>query len=338
MTLFKSQNLLSLPSPKEHQWSKPKEYRRLWTGSLKYRGMHFVWVTKQTTAWVVSSVQRMQQPNPLGEELVCLYSVLSLGQYTFIWQSVRASEKVNWITLLSCLKTCNDFTGLIKSNLNFSHAQLGPAWSDLCLHCKPCTLSPTTPGPLASHHSLWTLHAGCPVSGWLLLIFSSCMRAKLLQSCLTLCDPMNASLPGSSVRGTLQARVMKWVVMPSSRGSSWPRGGICVSMSPLLAGGFFTTNATWRASVSVFSLVRPPPRGKSNAPSSEKPFLMVKPTHLCIPTPTLTTFHPTFSLSLHFPFPSWYIWQLVLEKILYIFFSCIGKLIPWEDPNHTYIA
>ena len=124
--------MLSFPAPMEHQWSKPKEYRMLWTGSLKYWGMHFVWVTKQTTAWVVSSVQRIQQPNPLEEGLICLCSVLSPGQYTSIWQSVRASEKANWIMLLSCLKTCNDFTGLIKSNLNYSHAQLGPAWSDFC--------------------------------------------------------------------------------------------------------------------------------------------------------------------------------------------------------------
>ena len=45
----------------------------------------------------------------------------------------------------------------------------------------------------------------------------TCMRAKLLQWCLTLCDTMNCSLPGSSVRGILQARILEWVAMPSSR-------------------------------------------------------------------------------------------------------------------------
>ena len=44
-----------------------------------------------------------------------------------------------------------------------------------------------------------------------------------LQSCLTLCDPMDCSPPGSPVRGILQARILEWVAMPSSRGSSWPR-------------------------------------------------------------------------------------------------------------------
>ena len=47
--------------------------------------------------------------------------------------------------------------------------------------------------------------------------------AKMLQSCLTLCDPMDYSLPGSSVHGILQAKILEWVAMPSSRGSSRPR-------------------------------------------------------------------------------------------------------------------
>ena len=50
-----------------------------------------------------------------------------------------------------------------------------------------------------------------------------CVHAKLLQSCLTLCDPMDCSPPGSSVHGILQARILEWVAMPSSRGTSQPR-------------------------------------------------------------------------------------------------------------------
>ena len=41
--------------------------------------------------------------------------------------------------------------------------------------------------------------------------------------CLTLCDPMDFSPPASSVHGILQARILQWVAMPFSRGSSWPR-------------------------------------------------------------------------------------------------------------------
>ena len=49
-----------------------------------------------------------------------------------------------------------------------------------------------------------------------------CMPAKSLQSCLTLCNPMDCSPPGSSVQGTLQARILEWVAIPFSRGSSQP--------------------------------------------------------------------------------------------------------------------
>ena len=42
------------------------------------------------------------------------------------------------------------------------------------------------------------------------------MHAKSLQLCLTLCDPVDYILPGSSVHGILQARILEWVAMPSS--------------------------------------------------------------------------------------------------------------------------
>ena len=64
---------------------------------------------------------------------------------------------------------------------------------------------------------------------WSLLPSSACMHAKLLQSCVTLCDSMNCSLPGSSVHGILQARLLEWVAMPSFRGSSGPRDSARVS-------------------------------------------------------------------------------------------------------------
>ena len=45
-----------------------------------------------------------------------------------------------------------------------------------------------------------------------------CLYAESFQSCLTLCDPVDCSPPGSSVHGILQARILEWVDMPSSRG------------------------------------------------------------------------------------------------------------------------
>ena len=69
-------------------------------------------------------------------------------------------------------------------------------------------------------YRMWTL--GCSV--WDLV---PCMRAKSLHA--TLCDPVDCSPPGSSVHGILQARILGWVAMPSSRGSSQPRDGTWVS-------------------------------------------------------------------------------------------------------------
>ena len=54
------------------------------------------------------------------------------------------------------------------------------------------------------------------------------------------------SPPGASVHGILQARILEWVAMPSSRGSSRPRNQTLSLMSPALAGEYFTTSATWK--------------------------------------------------------------------------------------------
>ena len=49
------------------------------------------------------------------------------------------------------------------------------------------------------------------------------VKVLVAQLCLTLCDPMDCSPPGSSAHGILQARVLEWVAIPFSRGSSQPR-------------------------------------------------------------------------------------------------------------------
>ena len=56
-----------------------------------------------------------------------------------------------------------------------------------------------------------------------------CVRAQSLQSCPTLCNSMDCSLPGSSVLGILQARILEWVAISSSRGSFQPRDQTLVS-------------------------------------------------------------------------------------------------------------
>ena len=59
---------------------------------------------------------------------------------------------------------------------------------------------------------------------------SSWVSLKIVaQSCPTLCDPMDGSPPGSSVHGILQAKILEWVAIPFSRGSSQPRDRTWVS-------------------------------------------------------------------------------------------------------------
>ena len=69
-------------------------------------------------------------------------------------------------------------------------------------------------------------------------------RGQPLQSYLTLCNPMDYRLPGSSVHGILQARLLEWVALSSSRGSSPSRVETASLMSPALVGGFFTIHVT----------------------------------------------------------------------------------------------
>ena len=82
----------------------------------------------------------------------------------------------------------------------------------------PVTRGELCPGPAPT---LFWPHFCCSLS--LVFIFPlscivihACMRAKMLQSRPTLCDPTDHSLPGSSVYGILQARILEWVAMPSS--------------------------------------------------------------------------------------------------------------------------
>ena len=64
-----------------------------------------------------------------------------------------------------------------------------------------------------------------------------CVCMLVAQSCLTLCEPMNCNSPSSSVHGILQARIMGWVDIPFSRGSSQPKDWTPISC---IAGRFFT--------------------------------------------------------------------------------------------------
>ena len=84
------------------------------------------------------------------------------------------------------------------------------------------------------------------LQSWTFVFFFSFVSMLVLvaQSCLTLCDSADCSLPGSSVHGILQARILEWVAIPFSRGSSRPSDWTWVFC---IWGRFFTVWATREA-------------------------------------------------------------------------------------------
>ena len=81
-----------------------------------------------------------------------------------------------------------------------------------------------------THSWTWPLHASAS-------LYVLCL---VTQACLTLCNPMDCSPPGSSVHGILQARILEGVAILFSRGSSWRRDWTWVSCVFCIAGRFFT--------------------------------------------------------------------------------------------------
>ena len=73
-------------------------------------------------------------------------------------------------------------------------------------------------------------------------------ESEVAQLCPTLCDPMDCSPPGSSIHGIFQARILEWVAISFSRGSSRPRDQTQVSC---IAGRRFNLQATREAYSSV---------------------------------------------------------------------------------------
>ena len=76
---------------------------------------------------------------------------------------------------------------------------------------------------------------------WVFIALHCAVLCLVAHACLTLCDPMDSYPSGSSVHGIFQARILEWVAMPSSMGSSQPRDGTQVYC---IAGRFFTIWAT----------------------------------------------------------------------------------------------
>ena len=74
------------------------------------------------------------------------------------------------------------------------------------------------------------------------------MHAKLLQSCPILCNPMNCSLPGSSVHEIFQAGILDWIDISYSKGSSRPNDETCISFTSCFGKQILYLCTTWKPS------------------------------------------------------------------------------------------
>ena len=129
--------------------------------------------------------------------------------------------------------------------------RVGHDWSDLAAAAAAGYLGPDRTGfCLRSDHQLLSLRSSGSqilittprlgkaevIKGQLSLCLFLCvcvcvcvLACSVAQLCPTLCDPMDGGWPGISVHGILQARILDWVAISSSRGSSWPRDQTWVS-------------------------------------------------------------------------------------------------------------
>ena len=118
----------------------------------------------------------------------------------------------------------------------------GATRSDLHPNCR----KPSVPDLTCNAVSRWGLGEVFCYSSLSWLIHSYCVHTCSASSSQTLWDPMDCNPPGSSVHVILQAWILEWVAMPSSRGSSRPRDQTRVTYISYVSciDSFFTTSAT----------------------------------------------------------------------------------------------
>ena len=121
----------------------------------------------------------------------------------------------------------------ISSVIQVLHFTQGLTWA------LPDMSKPTFPKDLRILFTVYVCVYVCKM-----LFLQGFHRGSVSQLCPTLWDPVDFRPPGSSVHGILQARILEWIAIPFSRGSSRPRDGTGVSH---IAGRFFISWATREA-------------------------------------------------------------------------------------------
>ena len=153
------------------------------------------------------------------------------GPYIFFRVTHHQASLFPSSTQHRCIISISSVYPLVRKMIFRSQKSLCASWPPgLCTGC-PCdwtiiflfyTFYPTARVIHIPSNIRFTMDLSkCPAClSDISLSLSPCMHAKSLQLYLTLCDPMDCSLSGFPVYGIVQARILEWVVMPSSRGSS----------------------------------------------------------------------------------------------------------------------
>ena len=121
------------------------------------------------------------------------------------------------------ISSSNEYSGLISFRID---------WFDLL--AVPADSQESSPEPQFKRINYLVLSLPLWSNSYIYYLTVLCLVAQLR---LTLCDPVDCSLPGSSVHGILQTRILEWVATPFSRGSAQARDQTWVSC---IAGRFFT--------------------------------------------------------------------------------------------------
>ena len=170
----------------------------------------------------MQEVSRLCQEEEFGK-LICLFSYTSvlLLLESSLWFSICRTKPTDIRGIQtqppSVLRT---WAGDVKYSLGPWRA-LEEVWIfGIVGHSAP---------PLSTRCQATELFTWSSVCVCLCLLWDMCMRAKSLQWCPTLWDPVDHSPPGFCVHRIFQARILEWVVVPSSRGPSRPRNWMHVS-------------------------------------------------------------------------------------------------------------
>ena len=134
--------------------------------------------------------------------------------------------------------------GSLRNSNSFFYPSPGLSLLFLCLYVYSTVFTFILPSCIAAACRAYVLLSITVKNFWSVRLMVD--EVLVTQSCLTLCNPMDCSLPGSSVHGILQAKILEWTATPFSNGSSWPRDQTWVSR---IAGRYFTIWTTREAPV-----------------------------------------------------------------------------------------